>query len=77
VTKEEIRSLAKNLGIDLVGFTTCDRLNQKLPESVRPSQISEYLPVFMVLAKHIPVGISAAADGNAKQMAAALVHRVL
>ncbi len=77
MTKEEVRSLAKNRGIDLVGFTTCERLEQKLPESVRPSQISEYLPVFMVLAKHIPVGISAAADGSAKQMAAALVHRVL
>ena len=77
MTKEEIRALAKNCGIDLVGFTTCERLDQKLPESVRPSQISEYLPVFMVLARHIPVGISAAADGSAKQMAAAIVHRVL
>lgn len=77
MTKDEIRNLAKELGIDAVGFTTCARLDERLPESLRPSEISAHLPTFLVLARHIAVGISAAADGRAKQVASALVHRVL
>jgi epoxyqueuosine reductase len=77
MTKQEIRELAKELGIDLVGFTTCDRLDARLRDSLRPYEISRYLPTFMVLAKHIASGIGAAADGQTKQFASALVHRVL
>lgn len=77
MTKDDIRGLAKELGIDLVGFTTCERLDARLRDSLRPYEISRYLPTFMVLAKHIASGISAAADGRTKQVACALVHRVL
>ncbi|MDA2933070.1 hypothetical protein MYX82_01870 [Acidobacteria bacterium AH-259-D05] len=77
MNKEEVRSLANQLGIDLLGFTTCRHLEDKLPESLRPSQISEYLPIFLVLAKHIPAGISGANDREAKAAACSMVHRVL
>ena len=77
MNKEEVRDLAKQVGIDLLGFTTCDHLEEKLPESLRPSQISEYLPTFLVLAKHIPVGISGANDGEAKAVAGSILHRLL
>lgn len=75
--KEEIRELGLQLGIDLIGFTTAQRLDGKLPESCRPSQVSEYLPSFWVLAKHIPVGIMGADESEAKPLACGLVHRVL
>ena len=52
VTKEEIRQEAADLGIDLVGFTTSERLEKKLPEPVRPSQVSEYL-------QDLPAGLHA------------------
>ena len=77
MTKDDVQQLARELGIDRVGVTTCERLDATLPSHVRPSQISEYLPVFCVLAKHIPVGISGAADTGPKQIASGLVHRVL
>lgn len=77
MTKEEVLTLAHGLGVDLVGVTTCERLDPKVPESARPSHISEYLPSFLVLAKHIPIGVSGAVDGSPKQFAAGLVHRVL
>lgn len=77
MNKEEVRSLANQLGIDLLGFTTCGHLEEKLPESQRPSQISEYLPLFLVLARHIPVGISGANDQEAKWQAGSMVHRLL
>ena len=77
MTKDEVLTLARGLGIDLIGITTSERLESRVPESARPSQISEYLPSFLVLARHIPSGVSAAADGSPKQFAAGLVHRVL
>ena len=50
MTKDDVQQLARELGIDLLGVTTCERLDATLPSRVRPSQISEYLPVFFVLA---------------------------
>jgi epoxyqueuosine reductase len=75
--RKEFQELAENFGIDLVGVTTCERLEPKVPESARPSQISNDLPTFVVLAKHIPIGVSGARDGDAKQFAGSLLHRVL
>ena len=77
MNKAEVRDLASKLGIDLVGFTTVELLDARLPENLRPSQISEYLPLVIVLAKHIPMGISGAPDGDSKPLACGLVHRVL
>ena len=77
MNKTEVRDLASGLGIDLVGFTRVERLDARLPENLRPSQISEYLPLVIVLAKHIPTGISGAPDGDSKPLACGLVHRVL
>lgn len=75
--RNEFQELSTACGVDLVGVTTCERLEQKVPESARPSQISADLPTFVVLGKHIPVGVSGARDGEAKQFAGSILHRVL
>ncbi len=77
MNKAQVRDLASKLGIDLVGFTRVEQLDARLPENLRPSQISEYLPLVIVLAKHIPTGISGAPDRDSKPLACGLVHRVL
>ena len=77
MTKTEVLDLASQLGVDLVGFTRVEQLDARLPQNLRPSQISEYLPLIIVLAKHIPTGISGAPDGDSKPLACGLVHRVL
>ena len=77
MNKTELRDLASDLGIDLVGITRVEQLDEHLPENLRPSQISEYLPLIVILAKHIPTGISGAPESDAKPLAAGLVHRVL
>lgn len=75
--RSELQQLAEECGADLVGVTTCEGLEKKVPESARPSQISDALPTFVVLGKHIPVGVSGARDGDAKQFVGSLLHRVL
>jgi len=77
MNRAEIQELAQGFGVDLIGVTTCERLERKVPESARPSQISDDLPTFVVLGKHIPIGVSGARDGDAKQFAGSLLHRVL
>ncbi|MEE8583903.1 MAG: hypothetical protein V3T83_03530 [Acidobacteriota bacterium] len=77
MTKDEVRHTARQLGIDLVGFTTVERVDQRLPQGLQFSNVSRDLPVFLALAKQIPVGIMGARDGNPKPMACSLVHRVL
>ncbi len=77
MTKDELRSTARQLGIDLVGFTTVERVDRRLPAGLRFSNISQDLPVFLALAKHIPTGIMGAADSDPKRMACSLVHRAL
>ena len=77
MNKTEVRDLASEYGIDLVGFTRVEQLDARLPENLRPSQISEYLPLVIVLAKHISTGISGALDGDSEPLPCELVHRVL
>ena len=77
MNRNEFQELAQTCGVDLVGVTTCERLESKVPESARPSQISDDLSTFVVLAKRIPVGVAGARDGDAKQLTGSLLHRVL
>lgn len=56
VTKDELREVAAGLGIDLLGVTTRERLDARVPPADRPSRISEFLDTILVLAKHVHNG---------------------
>ncbi len=75
--KAELKRVAHELGIDLVGVTTRARLDERLPPADRPSRISEYLDTVLVLAKRIHAGAAGARDGIHKQFAGAVLHRSL
>ncbi|MBI2371562.1 MAG: hypothetical protein HYV08_15245 [Deltaproteobacteria bacterium] len=56
MTKDELREVAAGLGIDLLGVTTRERLDARVPPADRPSRISEFLDTILVLAKHVHNG---------------------
>jgi ferredoxin len=78
VERNELQTKARELGIDLVGVTTRQRLDRKLPVPVRPSRMSEFLDTFLVFGKKLPRGVSGARSRTIhQQQNAGLIHRSL
>ncbi len=66
-TKQDIRTEAKNLEIDLVGFARWHELEQSAPEYDKPSSHSTHLTTLIVLVKRYASGASMAADHALQQ----------
>jgi ferredoxin len=77
LTKEAIVSRARECGFDLVGFTNTERLDAKLPVEEQPLTISTTLKTLLVLGKHIPNGVSGAADRAQKQYSCGQIAQVI
>ncbi len=76
--RQELVTKARELGIDLAGVTSRQRLDLKLPAQMRPSRKSEFLDTFLVFGKRIPRGISGARSRTIhQQQNAGLIHRSL
>ncbi len=76
--RKELQTKARELGIDLVGVTTRQKLDLKLPAPVRPSRMSEFLDTFLVFGKKLPRGVSGARSRTIhQQQNAGLIHRSL
>ena len=76
--RQELVTKARELGIDLTGVTTRQRLDHKLPAQMRPSRMSEFLDTFLVFGKRIPRGVSGARSRTIhQQQNAGLIHRSL
>lgn len=72
-----IRSRAKTLGIDLVGFCSWRELEAEAPDYDKPSQLSTYLTRLVVLAKRYPTGVARSPDAAFRQYANGRVARHL
>ena len=72
-----IRSRAKTLGIDLVGFCSWPELEAEAPDYDKPSQLSTYLTRLIVLAKRYPTGVARSPDAAFRQYANGRVARHL
>ena len=77
LTKERIRERACELGLDLVGFASTERLDAVLPPEHRPSAIATTLKTLLVVGKHIPNGVGGALDRRQKQFACGQVAQVI
>ena len=77
MNRDELTHAAGKHGLDLVGYTTSERVEARSEAEQKPSDISEFLPGFIAIGKRIPVGVMGAADGEPKPLAIALVHRGL
>lgn len=76
--RRDLETKARQAGIDLVGVTTRQRLDGKLPPPLRPSRFSEFLDTFIVFAERIPRGVCGAQSRTIHQQHnAGLVHRSL
>lgn len=66
-TKEEVRSQAKELGADLVGFARWSDLEADAPDYDKPSQVSLHLKTLIVLAKRNLRGVASTKDAALAQ----------
>ncbi|MBK6630774.1 MAG: hypothetical protein IPG33_06805 [Betaproteobacteria bacterium] len=77
LTKDDIRAQAQTCGFDLIGFASTERLDAVLPVEDQPSTISTTLTTLLVLAKHIPNGVSGALDRRQKQFSCGQIAQVI
>ncbi|MEO7403069.1 MAG: hypothetical protein ABIU95_05310 [Burkholderiales bacterium] len=77
LSKESIRAFAHECGLDLVGFASTDQLDAILPLEDRPATIATTLKTLLVVAKHIPNGVSGALDRRQKQFACGQIAQVI
>lgn len=77
IDAEAIRSQARTLGIDLVGFCSWRDLEAEAPDYDKPSQLSTYLTRLIVLAKRYPTGVARSPDAAFRQYAVGRVARHL
>ena len=77
IDAEAIRTQAKTLGIDLVGFCSWQDLEAEAPDYDKPSQLSTYLTRLVVLAKRYPTGVARSPDAAFRQYATGRVARHL
>ncbi|MDE2849010.1 MAG: hypothetical protein OXP74_00200 [Acidobacteriota bacterium] len=77
IDAEAIRTQARTLGIDLVGFCSWRDLEAEAPDYDKPSQLSTYLTQLIVLAKRYPTGVARSPDAAFRQYANGRVARHL
>lgn len=77
IDAEAIRTQARTLGIDLVGFCSWQDLEAEAPDYDKPSQLSTYLTRLIVLAKRYPTGVARSPDAAFRQYAVGRVARHL
>lgn len=65
--KAQIRSRARKLGIDQVGFCSWSALEADAPNDDKPARITTDLDTLMVLVKRYPTGVAVSPDASVRQ----------